>query len=201
MKLYYSKGACSFAVRILINELNIPCDFESVDLKSKITETNKNFLEINPKGAVPTLEIEKGHIITENAVIQEYIADTHKANKLLPPLGDIKRYEVLSKLAYVSTELHKTMGAFFMPNIPESLKKDFFLPMIKRKLQYVENVLAKQEYFAGPDFTLPDAYLYVIIMWTGFLKIDITEFKSLRKYFEKLSSRESIKKSLVQEGM
>ena len=35
MKLYYSKGACSLAIRIAIHEFNLPCEFESVDLKTK----------------------------------------------------------------------------------------------------------------------------------------------------------------------
>lgn len=32
MKLYYSRGACSLAVRIVIHEIGLQCDFESVDL-------------------------------------------------------------------------------------------------------------------------------------------------------------------------
>ena len=50
MKLYYSKGACSLIVRIIINELGLDCEYESVDLKTKKTQTGKDFLTINPKG-------------------------------------------------------------------------------------------------------------------------------------------------------
>jgi len=37
MKLYYAKSVCSLAVRIIIHELNLSCEYESVDLKTKIT--------------------------------------------------------------------------------------------------------------------------------------------------------------------
>src|SRR5260364_250827 len=58
MKLYYSKGACSLVVRILLHEIGIACEFESVNLKTKQTETGGNFLKINPKGSVPALALE-----------------------------------------------------------------------------------------------------------------------------------------------
>lgn len=35
MKLYYSPGACSLSVRIVLNELNVPFEPESVDLNTK----------------------------------------------------------------------------------------------------------------------------------------------------------------------
>ena len=56
MKLYFSHGACSLAVRITLNELNLPFEYEAVDLKTKQTETGADFFQINPKGVVPVLE-------------------------------------------------------------------------------------------------------------------------------------------------
>lgn len=35
MKLYFSKGACSLTPRILINELQLDCEYEAVDLQTK----------------------------------------------------------------------------------------------------------------------------------------------------------------------
>lgn len=55
MKLYYASSVCSLAVRVIIHELNISCEYEAVNLKTKMTENGTNYLEINPKGAVPAL--------------------------------------------------------------------------------------------------------------------------------------------------
>lgn len=52
MKLYYAPSVCSLAVRIIVHELNISCEYEAVDLKSKISENGDNYLSINPKGSV-----------------------------------------------------------------------------------------------------------------------------------------------------
>ncbi len=73
MKLYYSKGECSLALRILLHELGVACAFESVTLKTKQTETGQDFLALNPKGGVPALFLDNQEVLTENAVIQQYV--------------------------------------------------------------------------------------------------------------------------------
>src|SRR3990167_6389729 len=128
MKLYYTKGACSLVVRIIINELNINTEFESVNLSTKKTTTGRNFLEINPKGAVPTLEINPKEILTENAVILQYLADNAKATQLLPAIGDFNRYRVLEWLNYVATDLHKGIGILFNPAVTSELRDQLFMP-------------------------------------------------------------------------
>ena len=41
MKLYYSPGACSLADHIALHEADIPFDRVRVDLKTKLTETDR----------------------------------------------------------------------------------------------------------------------------------------------------------------
>ena len=69
MKLYYKKAACSLVVRIILNEIGVSFETEEVDLKEKPYQSDKDFRKINPKGSVPTLELDNGVILTENAVI------------------------------------------------------------------------------------------------------------------------------------
>ena len=201
MKLYYSKGACSLAVRIVIHELGLPSEYESVNLKTKVTESGANFLEINPKGAVPTLVTDNKTVMTENAVIQQYLAETNKNHTLLPPVGDPKRYKVLEWLNFISTDIHNGFGAFFNPAISDELKASLFLPMLKRKFAIANQALANQNFLMGDTFTLPDSYLFVMILWTFGMKIDIQEFPNLIRYFEALKKRPSVAASLAEEGL
>lgn len=200
MKLYYAKGACSLAPRIVIHELGLPCEFEAVDLKSKKTATGEDYLTINPKGVVPTLVTDDNQILTENAVIQQYLADNNQASSLLPPIKDFNRYRVLEWLNYIATELHKTCAPLFNSSLPKEIKDKLFIPLLKKKLDYVEKTLEKNRYVAGDHFSLPDAYLCVILFWLGNFKIDIGEWKNLPRYFAELKNRKAVQLAFQEEG-
>lgn len=201
MKLYYSKGACSLAVRIAIHEMQIPCEFESVDLKNKITETGADFLKITPKGAVPVLLLDSQEILSENAVIQQYLADEFKAVHLLPALGDFRRYRILEWLNFVSSDLHKSCGALFSPKIPLDLKETIFKPLLKTKLNVVNHRLHENKYLANDQFSLADGYLFVVLSWLRLFNLEISDWSELDRYYSVLKARPSIRRSLEEEGL
>ena len=152
MKLYYSKGACSLAVRILIHELGLTSEFEVVNLKTKQTETGKNYLTINPKGSVPALLLDNNEVLTENAVIQQYLAEKAHTKTMFPDSG-LDRYRILEWLNYIGSELHKNAGAFFNPNITEEAKENVYRPILQRKLDFIEKHLEKNKFLlSGSDF-------------------------------------------------
>lgn len=200
MKLYYSRGACSLAVRIIINELKLPCKYEAVDLKTKQTENGTDFLTINPKGAVPTLETKDGNILTENTVILQYLADTNHATDLLPAVGDFARYRVLEWLNYITTELHKSFTPLFNHALSADIKKTIFIPIIKTKLNFVNKQLTKH-YLLGDKFTLPDAYLVVMLNWAMYFKFDLQEWPNLARFHTELKQRSSVQAALEQEQL
>ena len=201
MKLYYTKGACSLAVRIIINELEIPCEYESVDLATKKTENSKDFLQINPKGGVPTIELDDGHILTENAVIQQYLADTHSEKKLLPSINDFERYHTLEWLNYVATELHKGFSPLFNSKLPQEIKDELFIPMLQKKFAYVDKHLQQNKYLLGKHFTLPDGYLFVMLLWANKFKLDLSKFANISQYYQHMRERPAIMKSLKEEHL
>lgn len=200
MKLYYSKGACSFAVRVIIHEIGIICEFESVNLKTKKTADGSDFLAINPKGQVPVLQLDNGAVLTENSVIQQYLADTYHAATLLPAVDDFQRYHVLEWLNFVSSELHKTAGLLFQPDIPNDLKTQLIKPSLERKLQFIDQQLGKSKYVAGSNFTLADAYLIVILKWLPLFNLELSKWPNINSYFDLLKERPSIQQSIKEES-
>lgn len=201
MKLFYAAGACSLASRIILNEMGVAADYEAVDLKTKQTVTGQNFLNINPKGCVPTLCLENGDILTENAVIMQYLADHYQASNLLPPPGDWQRYRVLEWLNYVSTELHKGFAPLFNRDISQALKDQIFIPKLLEKLTYVDQRLQDHNYLMGTHFTLPDAYLFVVLRWVIGKKLPTQSLQHLLQYAAQLRLRKSIADALQQEGL
>ena len=76
MKLYYSPGACALSPQIALREAGLNFDMVRVDLKEhKLFDTKSDYYAINPKGAVPALELDNGKILTEGPAIVQYIAD------------------------------------------------------------------------------------------------------------------------------
>ncbi|KTD56159.1 glutathione S-transferase [Legionella sainthelensi] len=198
MKLYYTKSACSLAVRIVLNELGRTFQEEEVDLRAKRTKTEENYLEINPKGAVPALRLDNGDILTENQIILQYLADITPGQKLLAPVGDLLRYHTLEWVNYIATELHKTVGMFFHPNLQEETK-NLFMSMVMARLNYINEQLAKGPYLMGDHFTLPDAYLFVILRWAHYFKMDLSTYKNLDRFMNIVGERPAVVTSLQQE--
>ena len=201
MKLYYSKGACSLAVRIMIHEMNLPCQFEAVNLKTKRTETDQDFLKINPKGSVPALLLDNDEILTENVVIQQYLADKNHATSLLPPIGDLMRYRVLEWLNFISTDLHKTCGPLFNPKLSEHSRNEIFVPALKNKLNFVDHHLSHNRYLMNEQFTLADGYLFVILSWLKIFQLDLADWPNALRYFNELKQRKSLQQALKEERL
>lgn len=201
MKLYYYQAACSLVVRIVLNELGINFQDEAVDLRAKKTAGGENYLEINAKGSVPALRLDDGVVVTENQVILQYLTDITSGQKLLAPVGDLKRYQTLEWLNYIATELHKSIGMFFNPVLPEEVKTKVLTPMIMARFSYINKHLDKGPYLMGESFTLPDAYLFVMVLWAKHFKMDLSSCSHLNKLIERLHTRPSVIKSLQQEHL
>jgi len=139
MKLYYAKGACSLAPHIIIHELNIPCELLAVSLANKKTANGEDYLAINPKGAVPALALDNGELLTENAVIQQYLADTHQASHLLPEIGNFSRYRVLEWLNFAATDLHKSFSPLFNKSVPADIVDTIFKPLLCKKIRFCKS--------------------------------------------------------------
>ena len=199
MKLYYAPGACSQAPHIILHELGLTHTGEIVDLRAKKTESGRDYMEINPKGGVPALELDNGEILTENAVILQYLGDRSGLGEVLPPLGNFSRYRVLEWLNYIATELHKSFGPLWNPASSEEAKSGA-VELIGKKFDYVQGELADGPFLMGETLTLPDAYLFVITGWAEkFFGLD--RWPKLVAFRQRMMERDSVRVVLRSEGL
>lgn len=194
MKLYYSPGACSLASHIVLHEAKLAGSFVQVDLKSKRTQAGDDFRQINPKGYVPALELDDGDLLTENVAILQYLASLEP--DLLPQSGKAK-WHAIETLAFVSTELHKAFKPLFDPTSSEELKQKA-KELVAQRLQVLVPVLGQREFIVGEQFTVVDAYLFVMLTWAR--KQGVRVPPELERYAQALNERPSVKEALAMEA-
>ncbi|MBY2911439.1 glutathione transferase GstA [Rhizobium leguminosarum] len=196
MKLYQVPGACSTASRIVLEEAAIPIDLANVDLRSKILEDGTSYLDVNPKGQVPALVLDDGQILTEAAVIMQYVADQAPASGLLPPPGNFARYRVLEWTNYIATELHKTFSPLNRPNTPAEYRDQTRAMFLPRVFGVLDARLADSSYLAGETFTIADAYAFVVLGWAEKVELDLSAWPRIVAYLQRISERPSVQKVL-----
>lgn len=200
MKLYYSSGACSLSPHIVLCESGLPFDLVKVDLRTHKTEDGRDFLAIDPKGYVPTLELDNGEILTEGAVIVQYIADQVPALELAPAAGTLARYRLMEWLNFIATELHKGFGPLFNASMPAEAKQ-FAHDKLMLRLKWVDSQLAKGPYLLGDKFSVADAYLFTILRWARAVRLEMDGFGNLNAFVERMRSRAGVQAALQAEGL
>jgi glutathione S-transferase len=198
VKLYFSPGACSLSPHIVLRELGIPFQSEAVDLKAKKTKSGADYRQINPKGQVPALEMDDGEILTEGAVIVQYLADRKPEAKLAPPAGSAERYRLQEWLTYIATEIHKGMGPMFNAKASDEWKQ-IVRENLSARFDFLSNALKGKDYLMG-SFSVADAYLYTILSWTGYAKMDLAKWPVLKAYVERVAARPAVRATLEAEA-
>jgi glutathione S-transferase len=199
MKLFYKAGACSLASHIALVESGLPFEIEAVDLKTKVTAGGADFTKINAKGYVPALLLDTGDVLTEGPAIMQYIADQVPAKHLAPLNDAMARYRLQGWLTFIGTELHKNFSPFFMGASADW--KDAARAKLDQRLSHVAEQLANQPYLLGNEFSIGDAYLWVVLSWAAHVDFDLGKWPVLTAYQARVGARPAVQAALKAEGL
>lgn len=200
MKLYYVPGACSLASHIALQEAGLPFEIDKLNVPAKTTASGEDFMQINPKGYVPTLQLDDGSILTEGAAILQYIADQNPASGLAPKAGTMERYRLQEWLTFIGTEIHKSYSPMFNKTASDEVK-NYARNLLAKRLAYVETRLAEKPYLMGDSFTVVDAYLFVVLNWSGRVGFDLDPFPGIREYVTRIAMRPAVQTAMKAEGL
>lgn len=201
MKLYYKPGACSLASHIMLYEVGAAFDIEAVDTAAGQTENGQNYHEVNANGYVPTLETASGENLSEGVAILQCIADNNTKSAYAPGVGSIERARLQQFLNYAAAELHKAWGPLFSDTSTD-VERDAAVAKVKTKFDYLETVLSDgRDFLVSNQFSIADAYTFVLVNWANFKAIDLNGWPNLADYFARIASRPATKSALVAEGL
>jgi glutathione S-transferase len=200
MKLYYAPGACSLSPHIVARELGIPIELKKVNTKDKTVEGGGDYWKVNGRGYVPALELDSGEILTEGPAIVQYLADQKPEAGLAPKCGSFERYRLQEWLNFLTSEIHKTFSPLFKPNTPEEYKK-IAKDSLASRFGWMDTQLAGKDYLMGSQFTVADAYAYVLLGWTRPMQIDLARWPNLAAFQKRVGARPKVQEALQAEGL
>ena len=204
MKLYYSPGSCALGIHVLLEEIGKPYQLQKIDLQ-KQEQYAPDFIKINPKSKVPTLERDDGSVLTEFPAIATWLARNNPDKALLPSESEaeVRAFEAMD---YVVATMH--MQGFsrmfrpvnFAPSESDHDKvKARGREIFDKGLTLMNKALEGKDYVAG-KFSVADAALFYVEFWAaGRMKMELP--KNCAAHYERMKSRPAVKRALEQEGL
>jgi glutathione S-transferase len=200
MKLYYSPGACSLSPHIVLKESGLAFEAIAAPTKTHQLTDGTDYYSINPLGYVPYLVLDDGRTLREGPVIVQYIADQVPEKNLAPANGSWERYKLQEWLNTIGTELHKGFSPLFTPGMPDDAKA-LARTRLNSRLQWVDGELAGKTYLLGENFSVADAYLFVVAGWGKHVGIDTSGLGNLMAFMARVGARPAVQEALRAEGL
>jgi glutathione S-transferase len=203
LDLYYSPGACSIGIHVLMEEIGKPYTLHKVSLKDG-EQYKPEFLAINPKAKVPTLKRDDGSVLTEFPAIATWLALTNGDKKLLPADPEAMA-RTLEALDYVVSTVH--MQGFsrifrpgnFAPNESDhEAVKAKGREIFEKGLSVMNKALEGRDYVVG-SFSIADAALFYVEFW-GAERLGMTLPPNCAAHYARLKERPAVQKALRNEG-
>ncbi|MGL4235540.1 glutathione transferase GstA [Tabrizicola sp.] len=200
MKLYIKPGVCSMASHIVLTEIGEDFTVEMVDTVAGKTASGADYRAINPKGKVPALEVD-GEILTEGPAILQFLADRAADERLAPAGGTMARARVNEMLNFLGTELHVAFGPLFDPSATDAAR-EAARRTVALKLHWLEDGLSDgRTHTTGVDFTIADAYAFVVANWANMTGIALDRWPHLSAFMARVGARPSVQAVLKAEGL
>ncbi len=198
MELYYIPAACSLAAHIACLEAGLPLTCRKVEMGPGGNKVDgEDYTKINSLGLVPTI-VDGPTQISEAAVVLQYIAE--KAEGKLGTTAGSGRWQLLQTLNFLATELHKSIGPLFRPDFPPEARS-FFESIISKRLSAAQDLIGESGYLVGDGFTVADAYLFTLLGWCNFMKLDLSPWPKLDEYAKRIGARPAVQQALREEGL
>lgn len=202
MKLYYSPNTCASADHIVLEWIGKPYQTQRLSREERAMPA---FRAINPAGAVPVLEVD-GWVLTQNAAILNYLADTFPEARLGGDGTPKGRAEVNRWLAFVNSDVHPSFKplfgstAYLEDGAAIDKTKENAKASLRALFERADTQLAGKDWIAGTR-SIADPYLYVTLRWAKGTGVDLSGLDNLAGFFSRIEADPGVRKVLVEEGL
>ena len=186
LKLHYAPRKVSIASAIVLEHTGQEYEAIRVDFSAN-AQNSYDYLQLNPKGRVPTLETPDG-ILTETPAILEYIAPD------MVPEDAFAAGRMRELMAYLNGTMHPHHAHGLRGSRWASEESSFedmrrMLPVrMADCAAYVETFLPKLPFDVGAMEYVSDAYLYVVLTWLKGDGVDIENYPRLSAFQHRMNT-------------
>lgn len=188
MRLFdYLDSGNGYKIRLLLRQLGVPFERIDVDILTGATRTEE-FLNKNPNGRIPVLEVEPGKFLAESNAILFYLADG------TPFLPDDRwsRAEVLQWLFFeqYSHEPYIATSRFWRKHSELTAER---LAALEQKrapgyaaLAVMERHLTERDFFVDARYSIADIALYAYTHVADEGGFELTNFPRVRAWLARV---------------
>ena len=202
LELLTARTPNGFKVSIALEELGLPYDVKSIDLRAQ-EQKQSWFLALNPNGRIPTI-VDRSNddfSVFESGAILWYLAE--KYGKFLP--ADSKgRSQVLQWLMFQMGGVGPMMGqAMFFQRIaaPKGIEDEYaidrYVKESRRLLEVLDKQLAGKDYLLGAEFSIADIATYPWARSYPWAKVSVEGLNHLQAWFDRIDARPKTQKALT----
>jgi glutathione S-transferase len=204
MKLYYSPGACSLGIHVILEEIGKPFDTQLVSLKEG-AQMKPEFQAINPKGKVPVLQLGDGTVITEWIAIAGWLASTNPEAKLVPE-DKMEWTRGAEAMSYITGTMHG-MGFTrifrpekFTPNPDDKEKiRAEGKKIFSEGFGVMEKTLDGKEWVLD-HYSIADAALFYVSRWAEASK-GAELPPHVAEHYQRMKARPAVQRAMQAEGL
>jgi len=163
------------------------------------------FRALNPAGSVPVL-VDGDFVLTQNAAIVGYIADTCPQAALAGDGSPRQRAEAARWLSFVNSDLHPAFKPLFGPAafIEDPAQHDAVKAAARKRVrglfEAADRQLQGREWLAGFR-SFADPYLYITLRWAGRTGIDLSGLEQLAGFGARMDADAGVLRALKAEGL
>lgn len=190
-------------VRIALGEKSLPFDLKV----QRVWERNRDYLALNPSGAVPALELENGTVIADSNAIVEFLEDIAPAPSLFGETP-LERAETRRLVAWFDDKFFREATAHLYGEkalkrisgggAPDSGAIRAGKANLRHHMDYIAYLSARRTWLAGDNFSMADIAAASHLSTLDFLdEVRWADNEETKSWYQRVKSRPSFRPLLA----
>jgi glutathione S-transferase len=185
----YNSGNC-YKIKLMLNLLGAQYEWVPVDILKGETETEA-FLEKNPNGKIPVLELEDGTCLWESNAILNFLAEGTPYLLTEPRLRtQMLQWQFFEQYSHEPTIAVARFIQFYL-GLPEERLEEYQILQKRgyKALKVMEKQLKQTSFLVGEQFSIADIALYAYTHVAHQGGFDLSPFPSIQRWLTQVQQQ------------